>query len=491
MSSKPNTDTAEIPLAAGEFRVIVVGAGIAGLTASHCLQKAGIKHVVLERRTEVDPPEGASFAIYPHGARILHQLGCLEAVEAACKPCLRYYSRGPNGRTQSDNGFFNHVKHNHGYDILLLERRRLLRILYDCLPDKSPIRTGSDVKKVTQTADGVEVVLGDGSSEKGHIILGCDGVYSRVRNFMWENAKILNPSSVIDAEKKRIQTHWKCLVGTGPPEAGLGERDMTSTSDRRFSFLALTQPDRAFWFVFFKLDKPVVWPQRVSYDENNAEELAQSLADHPVSETVNFGRLWRRRHRGVLIPLQEGILEHWYSGRVVLAGDAVHKMTPNIGLGGNTAIESVAVLCNHLIQTLQVAADQQKIMQPPTQEALERCFLAYQTEHRSRVEEVVRFSRLITRIQAWDSFPMRCLAEWIMPVLPDRALAKIVSRVVRAAPKLNYVAIDQVPSGAVEWMDARPTQTTQWILWLSLAVSVIFVVSWMNFGGSSRVSELR
>lgn len=92
------------------FRVIIVGAGVAGLTASHCLQKAGIDHVVLERRTEIAPPEGASIAIYPHGARMLHQIGCLEAVKNACAPCDRWWSRRPDGTVTMNNGFFEHVR---------------------------------------------------------------------------------------------------------------------------------------------------------------------------------------------------------------------------------------------------------------------------------------------------------------------------------------------------------------------------------------------
>ena len=96
------------------FRVIVVGAGVAGLTASHCLHKAGIEHVVLERRSEIAPPEGASIAIYPHGARILHQIGCLEAVKNACTPCDRWFSRRPDGKAIMNNGFFHHVKKKYG-----------------------------------------------------------------------------------------------------------------------------------------------------------------------------------------------------------------------------------------------------------------------------------------------------------------------------------------------------------------------------------------
>lgn len=92
------------------FRVIVVGGGVAGLTASHALQRAGIDHVVLERCEEVDPPVGGSIAIYPHGIRILHQIGCLAEAKAACTPCERFITRGPNGRVWSDSPFFENVK---------------------------------------------------------------------------------------------------------------------------------------------------------------------------------------------------------------------------------------------------------------------------------------------------------------------------------------------------------------------------------------------
>ena len=68
------------------FRAIIVGGGVAGLVASHTFFKAGIDHVVLERGSEAAPPTGASIAIYPHGARILQQLGMLEQTKAIADP---------------------------------------------------------------------------------------------------------------------------------------------------------------------------------------------------------------------------------------------------------------------------------------------------------------------------------------------------------------------------------------------------------------------
>lgn len=64
-----------------EFQVIIVGGSIGGLTLAHCLQRAGIDHVVLEKAGNPAPQIGASIGIFPNGALILDQLQLYELVE--------------------------------------------------------------------------------------------------------------------------------------------------------------------------------------------------------------------------------------------------------------------------------------------------------------------------------------------------------------------------------------------------------------------------
>ncbi|OQE00300.1 hypothetical protein PENVUL_c054G07904 [Penicillium vulpinum] len=433
------------------FRVIIIGGGVAGLLASHCLQKAGIDHVVLERRAEVAPEEGASIAIYPHGVRILHQLGILEAAKRVCVPCDRWWSRRPDGKAIMNNGFFHYVKENHGHDILLLERRQFLQVLYNELPDKAHIRTGCTAKEIKQFVSGVEVKLSDGTIETGDLIIGCDGVNSMTRSSMWEHAKKISPGLITAKEKTSMKTHWKCLIGMAPADPGLGERDMTVVHDSKYSFLTLSQPDRVFFFVFFRLSKPTSWPQRQRYSDADAESLAASVANHHLSETTVFGELWKSRYRGALIPLEEGVLEHWYHGRIVLAGDSVHKMTPNIALGGNSAMESVVSLCNQ-IQTMMV----KQCGAQPSLATLTQAFAAYQTERQGRVKQVMEYSGLITKVQAWSSPIHWFLANWVLPLQPDRAIADDLGEIIRGAPKLNYVDLGEFASGKLEWKYGNP-----------------------------------
>jgi len=92
------------------FRVIVVGGGVTGLVASHIFQKAGIDHVVLERGPEAAPATGASIAIYPHGSRILEQLGILEDMIKIDAPMDRLVHRKPDGSVILENDYWGEIK---------------------------------------------------------------------------------------------------------------------------------------------------------------------------------------------------------------------------------------------------------------------------------------------------------------------------------------------------------------------------------------------
>lgn len=83
-----------------------------------------------------------------------------------------------------------------------MERRIFLEVLYDGLPDKSRILMNKSVKSVQEDEEGVEVFCDDGTSERGDLVIGCDGVHSKVRQTMWENAAKLEPGLITASEKK-------------------------------------------------------------------------------------------------------------------------------------------------------------------------------------------------------------------------------------------------------------------------------------------------
>lgn len=80
-----------------DFKVLIIGGSVAGLTLAHCLEKLGISYEILEQSEDISPQVGASIGILPNGALILDQLGLFEAVESVIEPLEFARIRFPDG----------------------------------------------------------------------------------------------------------------------------------------------------------------------------------------------------------------------------------------------------------------------------------------------------------------------------------------------------------------------------------------------------------
>lgn len=141
--------------------------------------------------------------------------------------------------------------------------------------------------------------------------------------------------------------------------------------------------------------------------------------------------------------LEEGIFKHWYFGRTVLAGDSAHKVTANFALGGNSAMESVVVLTNHLQRLVA------KSVHPSTTE-IEAAFEGYQKERRARVRVIGWLSAVVTRLQAWDGWVMKGLMRWVLPVIGDAVLLWFLGKLSSEVPVLDFVPVKS-RMGRMKW----------------------------------------
>ncbi|KAJ5765405.1 hypothetical protein N7520_004964 [Penicillium odoratum] len=490
------------------FRVIVVGGGVGGLTAAHTLLRANIDYVVLEKGV-IAPQKGASIGIYPQGSRVLDQIGCLQSVENECYPLGKSINILPDGKIMANSDFFAHCRNYHGYPIPVLERRRFLEILYERLPDKSKVRTKAGVVDIIDRVDGVKVVLEDGSVEEGDLVIGCDGVHSAVRSLMWRNANATIPGFITTAEKKcewscssktrftlltfipsALFCDWTALVGLSPTLPGMSNCDMTCTHYPARSFLVIGQKVYTFWFVFFKNPQRLHWPSSPRWSDADAERRALECADCPISSTQVFGELWKTRLRGELVNVEEGLFDHMYFGRVVLAGDAVHKMTPNVGLGGNSAMESIVLLSNQLKRAIEIHPGGH-----PDAKIVEQMLSEYQSLTKERMRKIIDFSNLASRIQAWDT-PFHKLLSRVVPYLPDTTFAKQAAQLIKASRKLEFVKLPKRSvTGTMPWDDevklamherkaAKGESTISFIytpiVGLCLALSFFFISSMLS-----------
>jgi FAD dependent monooxygenase len=102
-SSNPNPLTMALP-SPPNFKAIIVGGSVAGLTLAHTFQRANIPYILLEARDTISPQLGASIVIMPNGARILDQMGLYEGLKREVMgPMKKAYVWREDGRGVSCN----------------------------------------------------------------------------------------------------------------------------------------------------------------------------------------------------------------------------------------------------------------------------------------------------------------------------------------------------------------------------------------------------
>ncbi|KAH9904869.1 hypothetical protein F4778DRAFT_731046 [Xylariomycetidae sp. FL2044] len=169
------------------FRVVVVGGGLVGLTAAHIFTQAGIDFVVLEKHDDPLCVNGSTLAIWPQTMRVFDQLGLVDGLRALLNSCDRTVTlSAADGRVTMTEEFTEWIKRNHGHALELMPRPKMVKYLWETLPESARKRVllRKRVVDVQISDDGVKVSCDDGTTEEGSIVVGADGVRSRVRLLM-------------------------------------------------------------------------------------------------------------------------------------------------------------------------------------------------------------------------------------------------------------------------------------------------------------------
>ncbi|KAI9037688.1 FAD-dependent oxidoreductase [Aspergillus affinis] len=418
------------------FRVVIVGGSIAGLTLAHSLHHAGIDYVVLEARDRIDPQVGASIGIFSNGARILDQLGVYDEIERYTERPVWHEMITGEGKLIQKVDSLQLIEARTGYPVSFLERQRVLKILYDRFPDKTKIHTIKKVTSVDQLPDGVRVHCEDGSRFAGEIVAGADGVHSKIRREMWLQAERNNGLKNLAADKKTLSAEYRCLFGMSSPVPGLDSQCQYRAFNKDWSFLVVVGKGRqVFWFAFEKLDKIYRPPNMPRYTEADQTEFVKPFMKRYVSQTVTFDAVWKRKTASSLTVLEEAMYQHWTYGRFVCLGDSVHKMTPNIGQGGNWAIESAATLANNLHA---LAAKTKR----PSIERLQATLRDYEQTRRARTKEVCETAGYATRLEAFATITHKIFSLYVVPNTGD-LLVDVHCQAVAQAPRLDFFPIPE------------------------------------------------
>lgn len=343
---------------------LVVGGGFSGMSAAIQLRKQGVAVDVVE----IDPEwrsYGAGISIGGATLRAFRSLGVLErflAVGAASdgtdiySPDGRLLAQLPTPRIAGDDVPGNAA----------IMRPALARILADAtLAAGAQVRLGSTVTALRQRPDGVEAEFPDGSRRHYDLVIGADGLYSKMREMLFPHAPKPRYSG---------QGVWRAVLPRAP---GI-DRTMLWVGDKVKVGLNPVSSDEMYLFV--NEDRPVnahVPPAEFLY------RLRQLLAPFTAAQVRQASEQLKNDSLIVFRPL-EGLLlkQPWYSGRAVLIGDAVHATTPHLASGACIGIEDAIVLAEELVRATSVEAALKQFQQ----RRWERCRMV--VENSARLGEI-------------------------------------------------------------------------------------------------------
>ncbi|KAK3348489.1 FAD binding domain-containing protein [Neurospora tetraspora] len=475
------------------FKVIIVGGGPVGLIAGHCFSRAGIDFKILERREALDLNAGSSVALWPQSARVLDQLGLLDGAMAAYIPVKYKCNLLPDRRVLSKCDMNAAIQKLHGHHWMLFHRAKLLEILYDRLPDReNKVQTQKEVTGIFKHETGVTVICADGTKHQGSIVLGADGVYSAVRRLMNESVinkdhdQLLPPG--LKSTYRGIYGHV-LLSPSSHPFPLLTPETLYETHGPHFTFqLIVGPPSCNMLFFFFCARLPSSTPtkgttrKRTHYTPHDAHSFVTSLSHHHPTPDYTVQDIWSQVTWSHMSDLEEGVIEgDWYDtrdGRIVLAGDAAHKMTPNAGLGLNEGVQDVVGLVNgvcSMLDDIRARARKRPMMVQPSSEDLVETFRAYQSLRRPRAAKVVGLSALWTRMVAWDNWAWRALDKWVtlapemLKVNVDRTGLKwLMSPVVAGGLVLKLKGMKErgFREGTVKWKEGVPVRRKEIGNWM-------------------------
>jgi len=356
-------------------RVLVVGAGMAGLGLAVALSRQGVNPEIVEQQAAW-PTHGAGIYLVGNAMRALRSLNLADRVLHQGSWIRTQTLLNHRGRRLATIGTES-VWAGCG-PCVGIRRTALQGILAEALGEAVRLRFSTTVVALEQREECVAVRFTDGTERLYGLVVGADGVRSTVRKLAFGDSQ----------PRYCGQVGWRFLVQCPPSITG-----WALFAGRRSVFLFVpVGGGHAYCYADAVLAEPVSDPI-----EGRLERLRSRFAGYasPVPEVLAELKSPDQVHFGAIEDIQP---QPWAAGSVLLIGDAAHAMSPNMASGAAMAFEDSLVLSRLIASDRGVA---QIVDEYSAQRAPRVRWVHEQTRRRDRIRNFPPFVRdLLTRYLA-------------------------------------------------------------------------------------------
>ena len=313
-------------------KVLIAGGGIGGLATALTLLQHGFEVAVYEQSSELREV-GAGIQISPNGNRVLDHLGVLAKLQSLSSPTqgkeIRLWNTGQMwklfdlGQAAIDK---------YGFPYMTVFRPHLLQVLADAVNaiDPQAIHLNARCQRVTQTDDSVTLHLEDGSATAGDVLIGADGLHSKIRSALFG----------VQAPDFSGMVAWRALIPmhTLPPHMA---RPIATNWVGPGGHVVHYPVNGGEVMNFVGILEGNTWPSAPWSTPGTVQACHDAFqgwhedVHAMISHAPAFSK-W------ALCGKPE--LPHWSQGRVTLLGDACHPTLPFLAQGAVFTLEDAIVL---------------------------------------------------------------------------------------------------------------------------------------------------
>ncbi|MDP3833311.1 MAG: FAD-dependent monooxygenase [Hydrogenophaga sp.] len=313
------------------LRIGIAGGGVGGLAAAIALRQQGHDVTVFEQARGFSRV-GADINLTPNVVRAIDGLGAGAAIrERGARPTFRISRDWDTGAETSRLGMGNIAEEQYGAPQVTIHRADIINALAENFPLEN-IQFEKRLKSLTQNDAGVSLRFEDGSEARFDVVVGADGIHSRVRSALFGEEKprftgVVSFRSVVPTERLKHVPEIEAFTKWWGPNP-----------QSQIVTFPLNQGRETFVFATTGQDS---WHEESWTSEGDVNELrgfykdfhADARALLEACDSTLKSALYERE------PLPQ-----WSVGTVTLLGDACHPMLPFMAQGAGMAIEDAVVL---------------------------------------------------------------------------------------------------------------------------------------------------
>lgn len=310
-------------------RIAIIGAGLGGTAAAALMQRAGYSVRVYEQAPSFSRL-GAGIHVGPNVMKIMRRMDCEDALNVMGSHPDFWYSRDwKTGEPIAQIPLGDFALKEYGASYLTVHRGDFHALMTEALAPGT-IEFNKCLSGIDETQNEVRLTFADGSVETADIVIGADGVNSKIREHLlgaeparytgYVAHRAVFPASLLGSDPFDLCVKWW-------------------SEDRHMMVYYVTSKRDEIYYVTGVPE--AAWPEGQSVAPSSQEEMREAFAGyHPsvqklIDATPEVTK-WPLLERDPL-PL-------WSRGRLVLLGDACHPMKPHMAQGAAMAIEDAAML---------------------------------------------------------------------------------------------------------------------------------------------------